>query len=88
MTKPTLTKPDFTRMKEDEEYFEHIMAQMDQGHLKLTNEEYSQFQLALHVWNMKNMPPSQNPRHHDNALHQVRRVGLAKFFQDLSDFFN
>lgn len=87
MSNPVPTKPDFARMKVDEEYFEHVMEQIDQGYLKLTDEEYSKFQLALHVWNMKNMPPSQDPKDHENAVDRVRRVGLSKFFQDLSDFF-
>ena len=69
MSNSISTKPDFARMKVNEEYFEHVMGQIDQGHLKLTNEEYGQFKLALHVWNMKNMPPSQDPSDHQNAVH-------------------
>lgn len=82
-----LTTLDVPKMKQEEEYFNLVRKSIRSGKLKTTVEEFGQYQLAAFKWDRQYIPPSQDPSDHQNALHCVRRVGLSKVFQDLSDFF-
>ena len=87
MNQEYLTTLDVNRLEQDEDYFNLARKSIRSGKVKTSEEEYFAYQMAGFKWDRQYIPPSQNPAHHQNAVHQVRRVGLSKFFQDLSDFF-
>ena len=82
-----LTTLDIPKMNQEEEYFNLVRKSIRSGKLKTTVEEFGQYQLAAFKWDRQYVPPSQNSSHHQNAVYRVRRVGLSKVLQDLSDFF-
>jgi hypothetical protein len=76
------------RLSEDEEYCKEVDKAIYSGELKVSNDDFVWFQIALAKWSAKNATPSQDPSDHQNAVHLVRRVGPARLFQNISDFFH
>jgi hypothetical protein len=78
---------DIPRLQADEEYYRQVHDEVWIKDYKPTDEEIQGLQLAAGYYIIKENKPSTNPTHHNYDLSKVRKVGLSKLLQDLSNYF-
>jgi hypothetical protein len=78
---------DMDRLPLDEEYYNSIEKLIMEGKIKPTEDQKPWIRIACGKHWRKHIPPSKDPRDHQNDVSKVRRVGVSGFFQHLSDMF-
>ncbi|MGL4337351.1 MAG: hypothetical protein ACRCST_10700 [Turicibacter sp.] len=83
----TINSLDIPRLTSDESYYKLIHDLICDGEYKPTDHEKFKIRLATGYWIRKRNIPSQDPSDHANDIANVRKVGLSKFLQDMSNYF-